>query len=105
MRVLKIKVLEVNGYDVCGKDENEIMFYLNDIPDESIETFRRKGSYYVIAMGNEFVKEGCKELRHMKLNQLFNSKEEAEIYLTNHTVPKNNTRRANTFYGRHFSVV
>jgi len=76
LRVEKVKVYDVRGFLVCAKEEEDLELYLSDVPKEMIENQDYLGEKYVLAMGNEFTKDMCKELRHMKVNRLFDTEEE-----------------------------
>lgn len=73
MRMEKVEVYNVNGHEVCAKDQEALEEYLLDIPSEMIEEKEYKGIYYVKAIGSEFKEERCKELNHLKINSLYSS--------------------------------
>lgn len=81
MNILKVNVYEVNGFTVCTKSEENLHQYLEDVPLADMLAKEYKGERYIVAMGKEFEKTPCKELRHMKINQLFDSQQDATNFL------------------------
>ena len=77
MRIVRVKLYEVNGYEVCSLTKENLEEYLSDVPNKEDLDIKNKGFKYVMGVGKEFTQqEPCKELRHMKINILFNSEED-----------------------------
>ena len=75
MRVEKVSVYDVNGFLVCEKGEGELDKYLEDVPSFYIQNKDYLGERFVLAVGKEFTTHKCKELRHMKINELYHTED------------------------------
>jgi len=80
MEIKEVEVYQVNGYIVCTKTEEDLTKYLSDVPLADYLVKSYLGKYFVIAIGSEFKQEKCKELRHMKINALYSTEEEAKLF-------------------------
>lgn len=81
MRVEKVELYKVNGYDICTKSLKDMENYLSDVPKDSIETKEYVGEGYIVAIGKEFKRDKCKEVRHLKFNNVYETKDEAESFI------------------------
>lgn len=79
--VQDVKVFDVNSYEVCAVGEKELEEYLVDVLESHIlnKDYKREASIILTEQeyGSGFT---CKELRHMKINRLFQNRDEAGIY-------------------------
>lgn len=79
-RVEKVEIYNVNGYEVCAKDRVRLDEYLRDVPKKYIKNIDYVGDSNVILVGEDGTNFKCKELRHLKINELFDKKNKALLY-------------------------
>ena len=73
MRIEKVNVYLVNGLEVLAKTEEDLNEYL---AESEVSTKEYLGVKQVKAVGREFIDTNVKELRHMKINVLYEVEEE-----------------------------
>lgn len=81
MRAEKVEVYQVNGHLVCAKTEKDLEEYLSDVPTLFKFGKTYEGTKHIVALGNEFKTNKCKELNHLKINMLFNTSKEIDDWI------------------------
>lgn len=77
--IKKVEVYDVNGYMVCTDNKKELENYLSDVPEEKIMNKDYVDTFYVVLTEKEDNNFKCKELYHLKFNQLYETRELAEL--------------------------
>lgn len=76
----KVELYNVNGYTLCAIAKKDMEEYLEDVPEQYIKNKDYEGKGCIILTEKEVEGFYCKEIDHMKINRIFRTEEEAELY-------------------------
>jgi len=81
MRVEQVETYNVNGHTIFAKSESELDKYLEDVRAVTTTDVNHYSGGFIVVTENEMINPKCIELNHMKFNQVFSDRMNAEQFL------------------------